>query len=95
MGLTNDYRAEIETTLAQLSETINTLRQKAELHPGMAKGAGNKELDELERQMQDLRDVLDKLEKEPQEKHAALKEQIDAYTGDLNQTIRKAWAYYK
>ena len=95
MDRTDDYRAEIEGSLSQLSETISTLRQKAELHPGMAKGAGKKALDELERQMQDLRSVLDKLEKAPQEKHGALKQQIDAYTGDLNEAVRKAWAYYK
>lgn len=95
MGDKDKYRVEVEASLDELSETISSLRQKAELHPGMAKGAGSKALDEIERQMQELRATLDKLEKTPKEMHEGLKQRINAYTGDLNEAVRKAWTYYK
>ena len=95
MSATDPYRKEARATVARLEEEIAKLRQKAELQTGMAQGAGREALGDLERRLEDLRGALGELESAPQERHEGLKAKIDAYTGDLDASIREAWTYYK
>jgi hypothetical protein len=69
--------------------------RQASLKSGRAQGAGRKGLDDLERRMDVLCKTLKKLEIAPEARGEGLKQEIRAYSGDLDDLIREAWTYSK
>jgi archaellum component FlaC len=95
MNAPDPYREEAQATLDRLREEIDGLRQQASLQSGMAQGAGRRGLDDLERRLDVLRDTLNELEIVTEARREGLRQKIDAYSGDLDASIREAWTYYK
>lgn len=88
-------RAEIETRLTRLGETINTLRQKAGQQENKFEQPMNRSLDAIDSKREEVRHSLQEMETLDEEIYASTVEKLRSHLDDIDGSLRQALSHFK